>query len=330
MKIGLVARADNSGLGTVSRELYDNLDIERAVVITNGVYKTFPERFGSALVYPGSLFTDDAVRAFLQGLDCVVTVETPYNWNLYPIARQMGIKTVMLPMYECLPVQHQRPDLYICPSLIDMEAVDGNKVQLPCPVNTDRVWFRKRKKANIFVHNAGHGGLLGRNGTDIFINAIPLVKNPKARFIIRSQTEISLPYNDPRVKVQIANFKEYWDLWDLEGDVFVFPHKFDGLSLPVQEALASGMPLITTEMHPFDKWLPSEFLVPAEKTQEIRISRMITASFVSCETLAARIDAMVGKNIEEQSMLAGAIGEELSWRNWRKMYIAELRKLCEK
>lgn len=328
MRLGLVVRADNSGLGTVSREFFDHLQPDRVVVIDNGAYQTFPERYGGIKPILAQAFDAVAIRQFLEGLDCVLTIETPYNWAVFTIAREMGVKTILMPMYECLSKNHVKPDLYICPSKLDLDEVDGKKIYLPCPINTDRVKFRMRKKANVFVHNAGHGGLVGRNGTDIFIKAIPLVKSREVRFVIRSQAAITLPYDDERVEVQFANFRNYWDLWNLQGDVFVFPHKFDGLSLPVQEALASGMPLITTAMYPFNKWLPTDFLVAVESQKQIRLSREITASFVSPRTIAERIDELAGQDIRQLSTLAGGIGEDLSWAKWLAPYEDVIEQLC--
>ena len=327
MITGIVARADNSGLGNMSWELWGRLGIDKAVVITNGVYQTFPERFGCKEALPASEFDDAAVRRLLEGLDAIITVETPYNWNLYKIAKEMGVKSVMFPMYECLKKGMPRPDLYICPSDLDFDSIEGSKVSMPFPVNTEKIRFKTREYARTFVHNAGHGGLLGRNGTDIVLAAIPLVKNKDARFIIRSQTPTEC--DDPRVDVRVGNFENYWDMWD-EGDVFVFPHKFDGLSLPIQEALAAGMPLITTRMYPFDTWLPTEFMVDVDRTETVKLSREITASFVAPDVLAHRIDAWAGREISTLSKMAGMIANERSWKALKWEYDRLLFKLCGK
>ena len=40
--------------------------------------------------------------------------------------------------------------------------------------------------------------------------------------------------------------------------MFVFPEKFNGLSLPLQEARAAGMLVLATDRFPMNTWLPRE------------------------------------------------------------------------
>ena len=42
---GLIARADNSGLGTLSWEFARHLKPDKVLLVSNGVFQTFPERF---------------------------------------------------------------------------------------------------------------------------------------------------------------------------------------------------------------------------------------------------------------------------------------------
>ena len=45
MRIGIIARYDNSGLGTMCWEYARHLKPAKVLLVANGVYQTFPERF---------------------------------------------------------------------------------------------------------------------------------------------------------------------------------------------------------------------------------------------------------------------------------------------
>ena len=62
-----------------------------------------------------------------------------------------------------------------------MNDIPDPKIILPFPVDTDRIPFRERKKAQTFVHIAGNGGYMGRNGTDVVMQAIRMCRS-EAKF----------------------------------------------------------------------------------------------------------------------------------------------------
>ena len=225
MKIGFIARYDNSGLGILSWEMWEHLKPHKILAIANGVYKTFPERLeGQDVRFSGRNVSDGDFKWLLDGIDVLFAIETAYVRDAYVRARKVGVKSVLMPMYESLGANAENrvdtPNLFLCPSLLDYQEISDRKVFLPMPVNRQRVKFKQRKVARVFLHNAGHGGMASRNGTTELLEAIPMVKNPDVLFVIRSQNPIES--NDPRVKIQVGNVKNYWDLWN-EGDVFVFP-----------------------------------------------------------------------------------------------------------
>jgi len=97
-----------------------------------------------------------------------------------------------------------------------------------------------------------------RKGTDILINAFIKGEFYKknARLIIHTQIDISnLISKDDALKfnIEIIN-KEvpHPGLYYL-GDVYVYPTTLDGLGLTVYEALASGLPVIATDVAPMNE-----------------------------------------------------------------------------
>lgn len=318
MKLGGIFRCDNSGLGTLSWEFFNHLKFEKALVVKNGVYQAFPERFpGGRLVHKDRISRED-IDWLTSGVEGILAFETPYDYGIFKAAEKKGIKTFLIPMYECYPERPtMQPSLHICPSALDFDVIRGDKIYLPTPINRKRLKYRPRNVARTFIHNAGHGGISGRNGTGELLAAIPMIKSD-VKIIINTQKKIE--YHHPKVEIRVANYRNYWDLWN-DGDVFVFPHKFDGLSLPIQEALSVGMPVLSTDMHPFNSWLPKEWMIPISEVIKARPAlREIDYYIVRPEDIATKIDEMANKNISRESGVADSLAEKLSWDNLLPSY----------
>lgn len=330
VRVGLIGRADNGGLGSMTLEFVRHFPDTRVLVIDNGRYKSFPDRF------PGARFTkritNDDLDWLIADIDVLIAFETPYEWRALALAKARNIKTVLVPMYECMPQRWPAlPDLILCPSRLDydifhLEFHKQTKVEyLQWPVNREAVPFVPRKTARVFEHHAGHGGLVGRNGTAELLAAIPMLKTD-AQIVIYSQREMH--YTHPKLTLRVGNYANYWDIWG-SGDVFVFPHKFDGLSLPVQEALSNGMPVLSTEIPPFIGWLPKDwFFGAAESLQAKVFDRMVDIAMVDPAVIAAKIDAWYGTDISEASRVANKLASAIDWKTQGDNLNALLKRLC--
>jgi glycosyltransferase involved in cell wall biosynthesis len=335
MKIALVARGCNTGLGTMSWEFARHLKPHKTLVIRMHKKRPyFPDRFGTVgknvRVCPVGQMPEGDMDWLLAGTDLLLTIETPYQWALYKKAKRENVKTIMIPMYEGLPsVVPYDPDLYVCPSEIDMDYVgDKPKVLLPCPIALDRLPYRKRQKAKVFVFHNGRGGGRGgdRNGAKEFFQALKYVKSD-IKVIVYTQVAIEEKM-DSRVELRYGNFKNYWDIWE-DGDVFVHPHKFDGLSLPIQEAVACGMPVITTKFYPFTEWLPDEWMFEPNPSEEAVIfTRKIPYYTFDPKVLAKKIDEFAARDISKDSDKAIEIARSRSWEKLLPKYLKEFEKLC--
>lgn len=319
MRVGSIIRGDNSGLGTLAREFWDNGIINKALIYPNHVYRIFPERFPGARV---SDLNSKDIDWLLEDIDLLYILETPFDWSVIPKARKKGIKTVLMPMHECLPenMPYVPDDFHFVSKLEEELGFKG--FSLPIPVNTERVKWRERTTARVFIHNAGHGGLNGRNGTAELIEALKYTKSD-FKLIIRSQSH-DLEVSDPRVEVRFMNAENYWDLWK-EGDVFIFPERFNGLSLPLQEALASGMLVMSTDRYPMNTWLPKDPLIPVKEYRTEMISRRVNAAVVDPQDIAKTIDAWVDRDIRAYSHLGRKWAEENSWQKLKPKYDSCLR-----
>src|SRR3990172_4415649 len=176
LRIGLIARADNTGLGTQTWEFYRHMHPTKTLVVDiselNGM-ENFHERYpdgGISYGFP----TDDVVERFLKDLDVVFTCETPYNYKLFEWAPLVGVKTVLQPNWEFLDYHQQEnlpfPDLFALPSQWHWEDFFyGKKMFLPVPVDRSRLPLRKpAERARVFLHIAGRPAHEDRNGTQQF------------------------------------------------------------------------------------------------------------------------------------------------------------------
>jgi glycosyltransferase involved in cell wall biosynthesis len=331
IRFGLVGKVDNSGLGTLAQDFYKHLKPQKTLVIYGG-YENHPERFPEGIICEMGMPTLEQIDTFLKDLDVIICFETPYNWTLISEAKKRGIKSVIIPNYEWTtnnpPVE---PDLWLCPSKLDyniLKAEGRNCEYLPIPIDRTKIPFRLRTKAQTFVFNNGHGGSIGRNSAREMIEAISRVKSD-VKFIVRSQVPIDNMLQDGKTRFIFGEVKKD-DLFN-DGDVMIFPHKFDGLSLPIQEALAAGMPVITTNFFPHNDYLPKELLFEPDDIGKAKLCedcREIDLHFIYPKLIAQKIDEIANTDITKYSMEANKIAEEMSWDKLLIKYQELLEKIC--
>lgn len=301
---GAIVLATDQGLGYLAREFFNHGLIDKVYIHPHTTRTNHWEWYPRSATVPST-------EVLLEECDTIFAIETFFDWKVIPKAREKGKKTVIMVMYECTPhpLPYQ-PDLILSPSLLDSDYYP-NSVRVTVPV---AVAPRVRNMARVFVHNAGNGGLGGRNGTKELLEALQYVKSP-IKLILRSQVPIKVP-NDPRIDYREGTFENIWD----EGDVFIFPEKFNGLSLPIQEAFASGMLVMCSNRHPFNKWLPTGPMIPVDKYHKERLAVEFDMAELSPVDIANTIDSWYDKDITELSRLGITWGQENSWEKLKTTY----------
>lgn len=302
---GAIVLATEQGLGYLAKDFFDNGIIDKVLIHPHGSrtnhYEWYPK--------------EAQVQSWHDLLECdnLVFFEEVFDWKIIPEARARGIRTVLMPMYECTrwPLPYQ-PDVIISPSDLDQQYYPDS-VRLNVPVS---VPWRQRDKARVFVHNAGNGGIGGRNGTRELIEAMEYVKSP-LKLIIRSQVYIK-PSTDPRIEIEIGTVRKE-QLWD-KGDVFVFPEKFNGLSLPLQEAYASGMLVMAGNRFPINTWLPTEPLIPVYDYKKETIAVQFDSAIYTPAAIAATMDEWYDKDISSFSQQGKVWAEQNSWKILKEKY----------
>lgn len=340
-KIGAVGYCTRQGLGYLMKDFYDHGITSEVLIYTHPdgremVRGWYPE---STKVVQGRDFARRCradVKEFLAKIDICLFFETPFDWNILPLCKHHAVKTVLVPMYEWSLINQPYPfDKVICPSLLDQRYFPGAPF-LPIPV--DPKFWKLRTKALRFLHNGGGIGAREHKGTRQLIEAIPYVQSPIS-LTVRAQNGAALERilaanpaarSDRRVTWEFGE-RPYESLWD-DHDVLIAPEKFNGLSLPLQEAYAAGMLVMTTDRFPMNTWLPKGPLIPVTSTQTVQVMgghNRIEESIVDPVEIARCIDRWYGADIAEFSQVGKDFGERYNWKNLKPFWAQEIASVLE-
>lgn len=338
MKIGLIARGEDRGLGILTWEFYRHIEPDRTMLIDMGHlargFPVFHGRYPGALRMPfdGHLVADEkAVRAWLDGLDVVYSAETFYDWRILTWAAELGVATVLHVMPEFyrhgLDPSLPRPDRFWTPTSWRLDTLDESTRVVPVPVALDRFTPRHREAASTFVHIAGHRAAGDRAGTTTILRAVRRVSQ-KVRIVLITQDE-NLPMTSTRRNVTLERRTrskiDYWQLYD-EGDVLLSPRRYGGLSLPHNEAAGAGMALVLSDVTPNRETWPARY-VRSMGAGSIRTPGGELVTY-GCDpnALALAIDELAANPSEVQDLSAASIcwAQEHSWQKLAGLYLTEL------
>lgn len=339
-RIGLIARADNTGLGNLTWEFYKHLNPAKTIVVD---FSSLRGTKSHAYRYPGSVIaqsdiTDQQCLEFLTNIDILYTDETPYNYYMFDRARKAGIVSVLHYNYEFLMYRSadvSYPDILLSPSVwhyddIKRQFSDRCEVDfLQIPVNRKLCKFRKRTKAMKFLHVMGNQTGDDRNGTEIFLQSLKHVKNKNIKFILATQGNTKMYYNeqDPRLKIA-GEFEKYEDIYS-EADVIIMPRRFGGLCLPLNEAMSCGLVPIMTDLSPQNSFLHKDSLIPTNNHIE-RSPCQINIFDADPEVLAKKIDDLAETNISKLSEHSNKYAESISWDKMIPQYIKFFNEAIKK
>ena len=332
MRLGLIARRDWTGLGVQTHSYYKHLNPSKTLVIDlsplNG-NKQNVNWYPNEQVVLGIPNKND-IAEFLQGLDVVITAETPYNFDLYRLAKKRGIKTICVEnpefydhvKYPELPL----PDVIILPSVWLEDEIrshaesKGVKVyQIHHPVDRQETPFTLRDQAN-FIHIAGKPAAHDRNGTWDYLAAMP-----DGRVTVQDETfarQIRKRYRHSKVYDDVTDQKMLYQM----GNILVFPRKYGGNCLPLNEALSSGMPVIMPDISPNNNLLPKEWLVTARKTSEFHPRGKVDIYSVDRVDLLRVIEWFKSADMKEQSMIADITADSISWETLLPKYLEVIQE----
>lgn len=339
-RLGLIARADETGLGNQTLELYRHLAPHKTLVVDMAHLKgntTHADWYPSARVVralpdaPATILPD-AVSDFLEDLDVVFTCEVPYSPVLYLRAARRGISTVCQYNFEFLNQNDPAPTLLAAPTMWHYEDVRSpQKALVPVPIATDR-WPRlpRGPVAKNFLHVAGRPAIHDRNGTlDVMKALAHVTETVTVTFTCQEPGYLGSLIHDHHIRtpdnvtmvIQTADYPNYWDIYQ-GHQVLIQPRRFGGLCLPMQEAMGAGMPVVMPDISPNEYSLPPEWLVPATEVTRIGSAGNIAVYESSTKHIASLIDRFASDPgfYAESVESVEALAQERSWKVLKPLY----------
>ena len=326
MRLGIIARADKTGLGNQTKELVDMLKPDKVLLIDSSHFngnKQYPEWYEGYNVTKtqAGFMSNMEVNAFLNEIDVVISCEIFYNRRLAALAHRRGIKTILQYNYEFFEyfvVEGMRqPNILLGPTTWHLDYIDkyfgGKSKVMHLPPPTTPAIFGDAKKINMakthkrILHVAGKRAAKDRNGTN---TVIEMLEYSKANYelVITVQGDFNPYCSDSRLTINNSNPDNRAELYS-GFDFMILPRKYGGLCLPMNEALLSGLPVIMTDISPNNDILPSEWLVEASKTAEVQFKGLVELYETDPQKLAELVDKFINEyDIAEEKQKAFDLG----------------------
>lgn len=268
MKLGLLARAEDRGIGIQTWEFHRHMHPERTLVVDMGPlargFEPHLDRYPGATVVPfrGGQLPEHLVRPWLEGLDVVYMVETPYDHRLLTWAAEGDTATVVHVNPEFFRWATEpllaRPTVWWAPSTWRKDQMPAEVEYVPQAVATDRWPVARHENAElhddrpVFVHVAGHQAVADRNGTRQLLMALRYLTAPlRLRLLGQDRRMPSRAPTSRHVTVEshLGGLRDYWRLYE-DADVLVLPRRYGGLCLPALEAMGAGLAVVMSDAEP--------------------------------------------------------------------------------
>jgi glycosyltransferase involved in cell wall biosynthesis len=302
MKLGVISRCEDRGLGNQSWEVCRHLDPDRVLLIDTGHDKRFtkhPERFDqwetTVAPWTGGRLDETAVRRWLKGLDVVYSAESPYDFRMgqWCASEEVGLALHANPEFVG-PADAKVKATWWSATPWRLDHLPHGARVVPMPAAESSLTHEPGERFRL-LHTAGWPAVEDRNGTGLLIEAARLM-TAECDLIIRGQHRNILHHHLPRhhpvrLVVECGNVADYWDLYR-DADALVMPRRYGGLCLPAHEAMASGLPVVMPDCSPNEIWPGPR--VPAHTSASVaaRAGR-IPLHDVDPRALAATLDDLV-------------------------------------
>ena len=307
MRLGIIARSDNTGLGNQTRELVKMLNPSKILLIDSSHFngnEQHPEWYSgyNVTTTKKGMASKEEAYEFLDGLDVVISCEIFYHNSFVTMAKKRKVKTILQYNYEFLEYlvnpDVELPDILVSPSPWNFEDVvnkfsDRAKViHLPPPTSLDL--FLNAKNINIskthkkILHIGGKAAVKDRNGTNTVIEMLNYSK-ADYELVIKSQTPLDIKCDDPRLTIDTSSPDLPESLY--EGyDAMILPRRYAGLCLPMNEALLASLPVFMTNISPNNSILPEQWLVESKKIDRLMTRTMLDVYEGDPKMLAKLVD----------------------------------------
>jgi hypothetical protein len=324
-KLGIVVRADDTGLGNQTHELVKMLNPEKILIIDSSTFHNkniqHYDWYEGRNITVSRGFPDNRVLLkFFDSLSVVLSCETFYNKQFVALARKKRIKTILQYNFEFLDYMSNEtlmlPDVLLAPSLWRFEEVEekfsGRCMVKYLPPPTDSQIFKKNKETNStrknkLLHIGGKAAMYDRNGTNSVVDMLEH-SNSDYELVIKTQTDLKIESEDKRLSVLVGSEINREDMYS-GYDAMILPRRYAGLCLPMNEALLSGMPVFMTDISPNNIILPGRWLSDASFVKDFMARIGIQLYEADPKSLAKVVDKYFSQdNLSKDKQEAFDIG----------------------
>jgi glycosyltransferase involved in cell wall biosynthesis len=322
MKVGLVGLSCESGAGNNSKRLWRQLPFARWLACARpdmgyGLWDEIPRQEHVLAWARGDWETLDR---FLSGLDVVVCYQSLPFQGLFEHSRSRGIKNVLIANAEVFNPssdEAQNADLLILRNadghrVIQELGYGDRSVVVPCPMDLTELPFAERVRADRFVFSNGACFPHNRKGFKQLIEAVELGGLEGLKVF----TQVAL-YDDGEKRLHAAKIPLFADVEsprDLyrDADVAVAPSRYEGVGLAILEAMACGVPCITTNHSPMRDYITGAyedradpFLIDVAQYETVVVNnKPYAAATASALSLNDKFKALKGSDIAWYSQAA--------------------------
>lgn len=327
-RLGIIARSDLTGLGVQSRNWVRLLKPDKVILIDSSPFnhnEQHPEWYEGMNVMPiYGFIRPHQINQVLDDIDILLTFEIPYSYELITAAKSRGVKTIIQNNWEFTDYLQNSaltlPDLLVNHSYWNLEKQKELWPQISeyCATPLFLEEFNSIATQNLertgkkrFLHIAGRRTYEDRNGTEDLLAAIKLIpQDIDFELVIKTQTTEIPEMRDSRIVIDRTAPDDEKELY--RGfDAMIMPRRYGGACLPMNEALAAGLPVIMTHIDPNNKVLPKEWLVEVREKTQFMARTMITVYETNPQELAYRITAWaIDDKDKERKTKARKIAEE--------------------
>lgn len=324
--LGMIVRADEGGLGAQTHEAWRHLRPDRTLVINpgdGGRGTTDLSRYSDARVRVEGLELTAPSLAWLAACERVFTVETPYSARLGNILDLAGHRLVVQANPELWRPEYGPADVWLPTSWEAARIPDALGI-LAVPTSTPTPGGPQPRVVDhvqTFVHVVAPA-MHDRNGTDVVLGALQHVQHP-CTLILHDPTGSYGGWNvrragRVRVDVRSVPLTDRWAVYR-DADALLFPRRYGGLALPVQEAATLGLPVVATDLEPL-RGLPFVETLPPGGAYSCRMKGGdFQIHNPDPREVASAMDRLLAADEERTQMLSTAA---LTWaadRSWDRL-----------
>lgn len=299
-KVGVIGYNVNTGIGCIIQDYKNNLPIDSHYVIQQPNIGIDMKKIDGKCVIQGNVNIDD----WLDTIDCLITIESPFIDDLFLKCKKRNIRVIVsvdIDWFTPELLWWKDVDVFVCPNMYTKNQLETygykNTVYIPASVDTEYFKFQPRKKVETFLFNNGWGGVNARKGSS---QVIQVMYGTNLSIIINSQASISV--DGPKIKLRVTNYDKRISLYE-DGDLYLAPSKWEGHGIHILEAMACGLPVITTNSPPMNEYVDKkEYLIRVKRVEHIKNWRLYTTScIIDSDNFRDKVLHFYGEDVEKDS-----------------------------